>query len=128
MTQEQLATLITSIGLPVLSALALYVIAFLRKKTADVTEGIKNDTVKKYVSIASNAVLQAVQFIAQTYVDSLKAAGTFDAEAQATAFAKAKKVAISLITEEAAQVIAEAYGDFDIWIDTKIEQLVKATK
>lgn len=128
MTQEQIATLITTIVLPVLTALAAFAIAYLRKKTAELTASIKDKTAQKYVDMACSAALQAVQYTTQTYVDALKAKGEFDKQAQLEALNKAKDVAVSMITEDAKNIITEAYGDFDVWIYTKIEQLVRETK
>lgn len=128
MTQEQIATLITSVVLPVLTALAAFAIAYLRKKTAELSASIKDRTAQKYVNMACSAALQAVEYTTQTYVDALKASGQFTKEAQVEALTKAKTVAESMITEDAKKIIAEAYGDFDVWIYTKIEQLVRETK
>ena len=64
----------------------------------------------------------------QTYVDALKAQGKFDKEAQLTALQKAKDTATALITDEAKRVIAEAYGDFDKWLASTIETLVREDK
>lgn len=128
MTQQQLLTLVTTIGLPVLSALAAFAIAYLRKKTAELTASIENAALKKYVELASDAALQAVEYTTQTYVDTLKASGEFGKDAQLEALARAKQTALTLISKDAQAIISEAYGDFDVWISTKIEQLVQETK
>ena len=52
----------------------------------------------------------------------------FDKEAQLTALQKAKDTATALITDEAKRVIAEAYGDFDKWLASTIETLVREDK
>lgn len=41
---------------------------------------------------------------------------------------KAKDTATALITDEAKRVIAEAYGDFDKWLASTIETLVREDK
>lgn len=128
MTQQQLLTLVTTIGLPVLSALAAFVIAYLKKKTAELAASIENTALKKYIELASDAALQAVEYTTQTYVDTLKASGEFGKDAQLEALARAKETALALISKDAQEIITEAYGDFDVWISTKIEQLVQETK
>ena len=125
---EQWNQIFTAIVLPLMAALAALAIAFIRKKTQELTQNIKNQTVKDNIDAAVEAVLQAVQYTAQTYVDTLKAAGKFTKEAQAEAFNKAKTIAASMISEAAKQVITNAYGDFDTWITTKIEQIVREDK
>ena len=112
MDQETLNTLMSMVILPLLLALSGFAVAWLRKKTQEITANINDATVRKYVDLASDAVTKAVQTTFQTYVDALKAQGKFDKEAQLTALQKAKDTATALITDEAKRVIAEAYRDF----------------
>lgn len=128
MDQETLNTLMSMVILPLLLALSGFAVAWLRKKTQEITANIKDSTVRKYVDLASDAVTKAVQTTFQTYVDTLKAQGKFDKEAQLTALQKAKDTATALITDEAKRVIAEAYGDFDKWLASTIETLVREDK
>ena len=126
MDQETLNTLMSMVILPLLLALSGFAVAWLRKKTQEITANINDATVRKYVDLASDAVTKAVQTTFQTYVDALK--GKFDKEAQLTALQKAKDTATALITDEAKRVIAEAYGDFDKWLASTIETLVREDK
>ena len=116
MDQETLNTLMSMVILPLLLALSGFAVAWLRKKTQEITANINDATVRKYVDLASDAVTKAVQTTFQTYVDTLKAQGKFDKEAQLTALQKAKDTATALITDEAKRVITEAYGDFVKWL------------
>ena len=124
MDQETLNTLMSMVILPLLLALSGFAVAWLRKKTQEITANINDATVRKYVDLASDAVTKAVQTTFQTYVDALKAQGKFDKEA----LQKAKDTATALITDEAKRVIAEAYGDFDKWLASTIETLVREDK
>ena len=127
MDQETLNTLMSMVILPLLLALSGFAVAWLRKKTQEITANINDATVRKYVDLASDAVTKAVQTTFQTYVDALKAQGKFDKEAQLTALQKAKDTATALITDEAKRVIAEAYRDFAPQPST-IETLVREDK
>lgn len=128
MDQEMLNTLMTMVVLPLLLALSGFTVAWLRKKTQEITANIDDATVRKYVELASDAVTKAVQTTFQTYVDTLKAHGKFDKNAQIAALQKAKDSATALITDEAKAVITEAYGDFDKWLASAIETLVREDK
>ena len=64
----------------------------------------------------------------QTYVDSLKRSGSFDKEAQYNALTMAKEKAHALISDDMVNAIENGYGAFDTWLDTRIEQTVRATK
>ena len=100
MDQEILNTLMTLVVLPLLVGVSGFAVAWLRKKTQEITENIENTTAKKYIDIASEAVAKAVQTTFQTYVDTLKAQGKFDKEAQLAALQKSKDTAAALITDE----------------------------
>lgn len=65
---------------------------------------------------------------AQTFVDSLKAEGKFTKEKQLEAFQKAKDKALEILGDTVVKALNEVYGDFDAWIETKIEQACRADK
>lgn len=64
----------------------------------------------------------------QTYVDSLKESGTFNAQAQSTALLKAKEIALSQMTAEVKECIIKNYGDIENWLTTQIEATIKLIK
>lgn len=128
MDQETLNTLMTLVVLPLLTGVSGFAVAWLRKKTQEINENIKNITAKKYIDMASEAVTKAVQTTFQTYVDTLKAQGKFNKETQLAALQKSKDTAVALITDEAKKAISEAYGDFDKWLAATIETLVRGDK
>ena len=125
---ELLMTLIQAVIIPAIPILVGYLVKLLKAKAEQTTVKINNELVRQYLQEAIDAVLQAVTYTAQTYVDSLKKQGRFDADAQKVAFATAKEVALALLTNEAKKMIADLYGDINVWLDTKIEQTVKEQK
>lgn len=132
---ELLTTLIQMVVIPAIPVLITYLAKYLKAKADQATIRIDNEQVRiyldrryNYLQEATDAVLQAVTFTAQTYVDTLKKQGKFDKEAQEQAFNTAKDVALKLLTEEAKQMITDLYGDITIWLDTKIEQTVNEQK
>ena len=125
---ELLMTIIQAVIIPAIPIVVTYLVKLLKAKTEQTTTKISNELVRQYLQEAIDAVLQAVTYTAQTYVDSLKKQGKFDADAQKVAFTKAKEIALQLLTEDAKQMIADLYGDVTVWLDTKIEQTVKEQK
>ncbi len=125
---ETLTTLIQVVIIPAIPVLVTYLVKYLRAKAEQTTTKIDNELIRIYLQEATDAVLQAVTYTSQTYVETLKKQGEFDKEAQAAAFNTAKDVALKLLTEEAKQMITELYGDLMIWLDTKIEQTVNEQK
>lgn len=123
-----LTTIIQVVIIPAVPILITYIVKLLKTKTEQAAVKINNDLVRQYLQEAVDAVLQAVAYTSQTYVDSLKKQGKFDAEAQKVAFNTAKNLAIQLLTEDAKEMITDLYGDLAVWIDSKIEQTVKEQK
>ncbi len=125
---ELLITLIQAVIIPAIPILAAFIARYLKVSADQATAKIENDLIRFYLEEATEVVLQAVTYTAQTYVDSLKAQGTFDKEAQREAFNKTKNVAAKLITTEVREALEVVYGDVDTWLEAKIEQLVKEGK
>lgn len=125
---ELLTTLIQVVIIPAIPILAAFIARYLKVSADQASAKIENDLIRFYLEEATEVVLQAVTYTAQTYVDSLKAQGAFDKEAQREAFHTAKNVAAKLITTEARESLEVVYGDVDTWLEAKIEQLVKEGK
>ena len=126
--KEILTTLIQVVVIPAIPVLVTYLVKYLKAKAEQTTTRINNELIRTYLQEATDAVLQAVTYTAQTYVDTLKKQGKFDKEAQQTAFNTAKDIALKLLTDEAKQMIEDLYGDLMLWLETKIEQTVKEQK
>ncbi len=126
--KEILTTLVQVVIIPAIPVVATYLVKYLKAKAEQTTTRINNELIRTYLQEATDAVLQAVTYTAQTYVDTLKKQGKFDKEAQQTAFNTAKDIALKLLTDEAKQMIEYLYGDLMLWLDTKIEQTVKEQK
>lgn len=101
---------------------------YLKAKSQEAATKVESETAQKYLGYALDAVVDSVTFTFQTYVDSLKAAGEFNAETGKEAFNKAKTRALELMTDEVKNFIKMTYGDLDIWLETKIEAEVKTQK
>lgn len=80
------------------------------------------------LSTATNIVLNAVRSVFQTYVESLKASGTFDAAAQTTALTKAKDITTAQISTEVKEYITTTFGDYDGWLTNQIESSINLLK
>ena len=102
--------------------------ALLRRETAKIQKQTDNETASKYMDMAVDAVEQAVAFTAQTFVDALKSSGGFTKEKQREAFQKSKDKALEILGDTTVAALGEIYGDFDAWIETKIEQVCRDLK
>ena len=105
-----------------------YLVALLKKRTAQIEKELDNETAAKYMNMAADAVAQAVTYTAQTFTDALKAEGKFTKEKQIEAFNKAKDKTLEILGDAAVNALGEIYGDFDAWVETKIEQVCREIK
>ena len=113
---------------PLLGVLTAYVVSYIRAKTKELTEVSKNDTLDKYLVMLAETVSRCVIATNQTYVDSLKAQGQFDAAAQKIAFTMTLDSVMKIMGEEAILYLSEACGDLSAYITNMIEAEVKIQK
>ena len=114
--------------IPLLGILSYYLIQFITIKGEEAQSKIDNDLADKYIKMATETVVSCVKATNQTYVDSLKATGAFDVEAQKKAFDMTKNAVLSILTAEAQKYLTEAVGDLNIYINQQIEAAVKDEK
>lgn len=114
--------------IPLIGILVKCLVSYINKAAAAALNKTQDATAEKYIVMATNAVTQAVEYVAQTYVDTLKASGTFTKEAQLEAFRKAKDRALEILSEDAKNALNGIYGDFGVWLETKIEQACRQLK
>lgn len=116
-----ISAVVTTVLLPLLTLAGTKLIQWIGAK-------VKNEKAAALLSTASGIVLNAVRCVFQTYVDSLKKSGSFDAEAQKTALSKAKDMALAQLGDEVKEFIAATYGDLDTWLTSQIESTIDLLK
>ncbi len=127
-TMQQIVSACVPVICLLITAGGAYLVALIRKQTAQLQKELDNETASKYMDMACEAVAQAVTYTAQTFVDALKAEGAFTKEKQLEAFEKAKNKTLEILGDTAVAALGQIYGDFDVWIDTKIEQVCREIK
>lgn len=118
----------TVILIPLLGIITKYFIAFINLKTAEFKQKKEDALYQKYIDMLNATIINAVTTTTQTYVNSLKAQGKFDTEAQAEAFNKTYQSVISVLGEEAQNYLSSAIGDLNEYIRTAIERQVVIDK
>ena len=127
-TMQQIVSACVPVLCLLITAGGAYAVALLRRETAKLQKELDNETANKYMDMAVDAVEQAVASTAQTFVDALKSSGGFTKEKQLEAFQKSRDKALEILGDTAVTALNEIYGDFDAWIDTKIEQVCRDLK
>lgn len=114
--------------IPLLGVLTTFFIKWVNAKSAEIQTNIDDATLKKYMEMLTSTITDCVIATNQTYVESLKAQGKFDAAAQAQAFELTSKAVMEILSEEAKIYLASAVGDLNAYITKKIEAEVNINK
>lgn len=121
--------------IPLLGVLTAFIVAFLKAKKEEILAGIEanktqeeKELAAKYLNMVEETVTNCVIATNQTYVDSLKAEGKFDAEAQKIAFEKTLNAVLAILSEDAKQYLTQIFGDLNIFLSNLIESQVNINK
>ena len=114
--------------IPLLGIVTFYIVQFIKTKTEELNANNSNEVLSKYIEMLSNTIFECVIATNQTYVDSLKAQGKFDAEAQKKAFEMTYNSVINILTDEAKVYLTSIYGDLTAYITNMIEAEVNKNK
>lgn len=114
--------------IPLLGVLVTYLVKYINTKSKELEASTDNELAKKYISLLSTTITNCVIATNQTYVETLKKQGKFDAEAQKEAFNMTLNAIMALLTDEAKQYLSEIYGDLNTYITNQIEATVNQNK
>ena len=114
--------------IPLLGVLTIYIVKFIQKKTEELNSKNENELMNKYLTMLSDTIIDCVIATNQTYVESLKKQGKFDAEAQKTAFEMTYNAVINVLSNEAKDYLTSIYGDLSAYITNMIEAEVNRNK
>lgn len=125
--QNILYILITTSGVLLIKCLMNFINAKINELQTE-KEIKDNELLNQYIDMVQQIVYDVVLMVSQTYVDSLKSSGSFNEEAQKQAKDMAIEMAKALISEEAKNAIITVYNDFDSYLASLIESVVKQSK
>lgn len=109
-------------------ALTIYVCKFLYEKWSANKKEIDHQCIQDTLDQVIKTVLNCVVAVNQTFVDSLKRRGEFNADAAREAFEMCKNMALKILSEDAKNIIANIYGNVDEYLDILIESTVNQVK
>ena len=89
---------------------------------------IKDKKMAKIATDITVIITNAVQTVFQTFVDVMKKAGTFNAEAQAEAKERALTIINSQLTPELKDYISTNFGDVQEYLKNRIESIIYSLK
>lgn len=123
-----LIKLIEVLVLPCVGLLMMQGVQYLKLKRSQMKEDADNNKYQKYYDSALDAITKSVVMVNQTFVESLKNKGEFDADNQVVAFQKACDAALTLMGDEAIAFLQAEMKDFKLWLEVQVEASVNANK
>lgn len=125
---EVLEQLYTLVLFPLITIGSIYLICLFSTKIKEMKNKTNSDLAHKYLDMLDGTIAVTVLSTTQTYVESLKKEGKFDAEAQKIAFQKTYDEVMKVLTNEAKKYITAAVGDIETYVTNKIESEVALNK
>ena len=121
--------------IPLLGILTAYAVAYLKAKKEEILAKIvtnktqeEKELMSKYLDMVEKTVTNCVMTTNQTYVDSLKQEGKFNADAQKIAFDKTLDAVLAILSEDAKVYLTQIFGDLNVYLTNLIESQVKINK
>ena len=128
MTSELLIQIFQVCIIPLLGVLTTFIIKWINVKSNQIQKDNDNALANKYIQMLTDTINSCVIATNQTYVESLKKQGKFDAEAQKQAFEQTTQAVLTILSQEAKDYLANIYGDLNKYISEKIEASVNINK
>lgn len=116
-----ISAVVTTVLLPLITWAGTKLIQYIGTK-------VKNEKAATLLTTATTVVLNAVRSVFQTYVESLKASGSFGPDAQLEALNQAKEIALSQLGDDVKDFITTNYGNLDVWLTNQIESSINLLK
>lgn len=123
-----LSKIFTVAIIPMLGTATALFVTFIRAKQKQIAINSDNELVKKYSDMLSDTIVACVITTNQTYVDSLKASGSFTKECQKKALQMTTEAVLNILSDEAMNYLNNIYGDLNLYITEQIEATVKLNK
>lgn len=127
-TPELIAAIFEVCIIPLLGVLTAVFVKWVNIKSNESQAKTDNETADKYIEMLDKTITECVIATNQTYVETLKKEGKFDAEAQKKAFEETKNAVLTILSADAKEYLAHAIGDLQVYMTKKIEAEVKLNK
>ena len=113
---------------PLMGVLVAYFVKYVNAKSNEISNKVDSELAAKYITMLTTTITDCVIATNQTYVNTLKAEGRFDKEAQQKAFTMTYNAVMDILTEDAKEYLATVYGDLSLYLIKRIESEVSSNK
>ena len=123
-----IAQILEVVLIPLLCILTKYIVSYFSAKREEAKVKTSNELANKYIDMIYDTINHCVMATNQTYVDSLKAQGKFNREAQWKAFDDTLTAVKKMLGSEALKYLNSITGDTNFYLTKLIEAKVKENK
>lgn len=128
MSTELIAQIFEICIIPLLGALTVYLVGWIKAKSKKLQQETDNDLYKKYIGMFEKSLTDAVIATNQTYVNTLKEKGEFGKDAQKEAFKRTYDAVLKSLGTEAFVYLNSMVSDFEAYLTNRIEAEVSYVK
>ena len=114
--------------IPLLGVLVGFLVKYIQAKSNKIIAEIDSQTAAKYITMITTTVTDCVIATNQTYTETLKKEGKFDAAAQKEAFERTLSAVMSILSADAIEYIQQTTGDLQVYLTSLIEAEVNKNK
>lgn len=125
---EMFREFLFELALACIPIITVYLGKFIYAKWEETRGNITNTKIQNTLDDVVDMVVNVVQATNQIMVDELKKNGEFTKESATEAFIKSKETALKMLSDEAAGIIEDVYGDVSEYLDVLIEATVRDLK
>jgi hypothetical protein len=109
--------------------LSACIIALIRWKIEDISVRVKDEKKRRFLDwVANDLIVKCINTTAQTYVNDLKEANSFNKEAQEKALKDTVNSVTQLLTDTNKDLLNNYVGDVETWITTCVESHITESK
>lgn len=120
--KQVLPNILNILVIPLLPVVTAFIMAYIRKKTAELEIKTKNQNLMKYFDIFENAIISSVAAVNQIYVDEiLKSNGFLSEVEKKKAFELTKTNVIKIMGDAGLKFLSQLCKDSEAYLDNRIE-------
>lgn len=123
--KEFLLTFLTVLA----TGLATVIIKLITAKINYITTKTQDEKKIRFLTwLEEDVIVKCINTTTQTYVESLKEQGNFNAEAQKVAMEKTTEAVLTVLTDADKELLETYVDDISTWITTRVESYMQSIK
>jgi len=120
--KQVLINILNVLIIPLLPVVTALIMAYIRKKTAELENSTKKLLLLKYYDIFENAISSSVSVVNQIYIDEIIKSNGFLSDAEKSkAFELIKNNVLKIVGDTGVNILNQLYKDSEAYLNNRIE-------